>query len=81
MSTVTMPYATPDAWRAAAMRRATTIAAEEIRRRRAVAEAHHRAQGLPDADALADQELYILGKMALDEYRDYLIFKFMYGVD
>jgi hypothetical protein len=81
MNTTTMPYATPDAWRDAAMRRSSTIAADEVARRRAIAAAHHRTQGQPDADALADQELYILGKMALDEYRDYLIFKFMYGVE
>jgi hypothetical protein len=81
MSTETMPYATPDAWRDAAMQRPSAIAADEVERRRVVAAAHHRAHGQPDADALADQELYILGKMALDEYRDYLIFKFMYGVE
>ncbi|HXH65177.1 MAG TPA: hypothetical protein VNH42_06710 [Mariprofundaceae bacterium] len=76
-----MPYESPNDWRDAAMRRSATVGAEEVRRRRAVAEAHHRLHGQPDADALADQELYILGKMELDEYRDYLIFKFMYGVE
>jgi hypothetical protein len=76
-----MPFARPEDWRAAAMQRPVTIDDGEVRRRRAIAEDHHRRHGMPDADTLADQELFILGKMELDEYRDYLIFKFMYGVE
>ena len=34
---------------------------------------------MPDAEALADQELYIQGRMDLEEYRDYLLFRLMYG--
>lgn len=81
MSGMVMPFATPEAWRTAAMQRSSAIGAEEVGRRRAVAAAHHRRHGMPDADTLADQELYVLGKMELEEYRDYLIFKFMYGVE
>ena len=74
-----MPYATPDAWRAAALKRPVGVDAAEQRRRREIAEAHHRRHGMPDARALADQELYIQGRMGLDEYRDYLLFRGMYG--
>lgn len=81
MRDMVMPFATPDDWRSAAMQRSSAIDMEEIERRRAIAAVHHRRHGMPDADTLADQELYILGKMELEEYRDYLIFKFMYGVD
>jgi hypothetical protein len=81
MSGMVMPFATPEDWRTAAMQRSSVIDTVEIERRRAIAAAHHRRHGMPDADTLADQELFILGKMELDEYRDYLIFKFMYGVE
>jgi hypothetical protein len=81
MSGMVMPFATPEDWRTAAMQRSSVIDTVEIGRRRAIAAAHHRRHGMPDADTLADQELFILGKMELDEYRDYLIFKFMYGVE
>lgn len=74
-----MPYATPDAWREAALARPAGVDAAEQHRRRELAAAHHRRHGMPDAQALADQELYIQGRMDLDEYRDYLLFKGMYG--
>jgi hypothetical protein len=74
-----MPYATPDAWRVAALARPVGVGAAEERQRRQTAEAHHRRHGVPDAQALADQELYIQGRMDLDEYRDYLLFRQMYG--
>ena len=74
-----MPYATPDAWRAAALARAMGVDAAEQWRRRETASAHHRQFGLPDAEALADQELFIRGLMDLDEYCDYLLFRQMYG--
>lgn len=74
-----MPYATPDAWREAALKRPVGVDAAEQRRRREIAEAHHRQHGMPDAQALADQELYIQGRMDLTEYRDYLLFRLMYG--
>lgn len=74
-----MPYATPDDWRAAALRRPPGVDAIEQRRRRDIAEAHHRRHGMPDARALADQELYIQGRMTFEEYRDYLLFRLMSG--
>ena len=76
---VAMPYATPEAWREAALARPVGVDAAEQRRRREIAAAHHRRYGMPDAQALADQEFYIQGRMDLDEYRDYLLFKGMYG--
>jgi len=68
-------YATPDAWRRDAMRRPSAIDAAESDRRRQVAVAHNRSQGNVDADTLADQQLYIQGKMDIEEYQRYLLFK------
>lgn len=73
------PYATPDAWRAAALKRPVGVDAAEQRRRREIATEHHRRYGMPDAETLADQELYIRGRMDLEEYRDFLLFRVMYG--
>jgi hypothetical protein len=73
----TMPYATADAWRAAALKRPVGVDAAEQQRRRAIAAAHHHQHGMPDAEALADQELYIQGRMDLAEYQDYLLCRLM----
>lgn len=70
-------YANAEEWRQAAMRRESGIDAEEMAARRRVAEVHNREHGISDADTLADQELYIQGKMELDEYEAYLLFKHM----
>jgi len=68
-------YATPDVWREAAMARPNGVDDLEAARRRSIARRHYGSEGKPDADTLADHELYILGKMNLDEYQEYLVFK------
>ncbi len=63
-------------WREAAMSRKGGVSEEESERRREKVRVHHLAEGTePDADALADYELFILGKMDVDEYQQYLLFK------
>jgi len=62
-------------WRAAAMRRAGNIDDAEAGQRKAIADAHNQRQGINDADSLADQQLYIQGKMDMDEYQRYVLFK------
>jgi len=68
-------YSNPSEWREAAMLRSSGIGDDEINQRRAVADAHNRQHGISDADTLADQQLYILGKMGLEEYQRYLLIK------
>jgi len=71
-----MAYETAGQWREAAMRRENGVDEEESRRRREMVRQYHlREGGEPDADTLADYDLYILGKMELDEYEQYLLFK------
>lgn len=57
------------------MQRPSAIDAAESLRRQAIADNHNRQQGITDADILADQQLYIQGKMELDEYQRYLLEK------
>lgn len=57
------------------MRRYSDIDEAESGKRSAVAETFNRQRGNSDADTLADQQLYIQGKMELEEYQDYLLFK------
>ncbi len=57
------------------MQRSSTIGAAESSHRADIAHAHNQQQGISNADALADQQLYIQGKMDLEEYQDYLLFK------
>jgi len=72
-----MTYETAEQWRQAAMQRDDGVDAAESERRRRMVEEHHRAEGTqPDADRLADYELYIRGKMGLGEYERYLLFKY-----
>ena len=68
-------FSNADAWRDAAMARPTTISDEESARRSAQADAHNRDHNISDADVLDDQQLYIQGKMELEEYQDYLLLK------
>lgn len=71
-----MKYRNADEWRTAAMRRPDGVDGTEIEKRREIARRHHIAEGLsPDADTLADQELYIRGKMDIEEYQEYLLYK------
>ncbi len=57
------------------MQRESMIDAREIQQRRNLALAHNRRHHIDDPDTLADQELYIQGKMELREYEAYLLFK------
>lgn len=68
-------YTNADQWRRNAMQRPAAIGADESMRRQAIAEAHNRQEGTTDADILADQQLYIQGKMDIEEYQEYLLFK------
>ncbi len=71
-----MKYTTAQQWRDAAMQRANGVSeAESERRREIVRQYQLKEGGEADADRLADYELYILGKMDLDEYQQYLLFK------
>ena len=70
-----MTYVSAEAWWYAAMQRESTVSPEEELARRNKAHAHNQLNGIHDPDALADQELYILGKMDLQEYEAYLLFK------
>ena len=71
-----MKYETADQWRDEAMQRSDGGDAEESERRRQTVRTHHVDEGTePDAETLADYELYILGKMDVDEYQQYLLFK------
>jgi len=69
------PHADATQWYAEAMQRDSAIDAAEISRRRDIATAHNRQHQIDDAEILADQELYIQGKMPLNEYQQYLQFK------
>lgn len=71
-----MQYRNADEWRAAAMQRPDGVDADEVARRREIARGHYaKTGGEPDADTWADHELYIHGKMDLEEYQAYLLFK------
>ena len=71
-----MKYKTASKWYDAAMKRANGVTAEESERRREMAVQHRLKEGVEiDADTLADYELYILGKMDIDEYQQYLLLK------
>ena len=70
-----MTYQNAEQWWAAAMQRDAEIDPQELLTRRKVAQAHNQQHDIKDPDTLADQELYILGKMDLEEYEAYLVFK------
>ena len=58
------------------MLRESNISEVEISQRRALAAKHYATESVqPDAETLADHELYILGKMDMQEYEQYLLFK------
>ncbi len=69
-------YKTAEAWRDDAMQRENGVSDAEAASRRKQAEAHYKQEGVsPDADTCADHELFILGKMDMQEYEQYLLFK------
>ena len=62
-------------WRDAAMQRSSDIHVTESNQRKAAADAYNRQHGISAPDILADQQLYIQGKMDIEEYQKYLLFK------
>lgn len=62
-------------WHKDAMQRTSLCDAAESDRRRLLADAHNKKENMHDPDVLADQKLYIQGKMDVDEYQNYLLFK------
>ena len=75
MSGKRVKFTNAHAWRDAAMRRSSDINVAESNQRRAAADAYNQEQGISTPDMLADQQLYIQGKMGLEEYQEYLLFK------
>jgi len=70
-------YETAAEWQQVAMQRMQGVSRDEQDKRREQAQKHIQAEGIqPNADLWADYELYILGKMELEEYQDYLLFKY-----
>jgi len=69
------PYSSPKEWKAAAISRVEGISKQESETRQKLADTHNRQNGTTDLDALEDQQLYICGKMDIEEYQDYLLFK------
>jgi len=71
-----MGYRTADEWRKAAMKRENSVDAAASKHRREKVRQHQLQEGVEvDSDTLADYELYILGKMEVEEYQSYLYFK------
>ncbi|MDQ7002612.1 MAG: hypothetical protein Q9N02_08025 [Ghiorsea sp.] len=69
-------YKTAKIWRDDAMQRGNGVSDTEASSRCKQAEAHYEQESvLPDADTRADHELFILGKMDMQEYEQYLLFK------
>jgi len=70
-----VPFTNPDDWRKDAIQRTSLCDAAESDRRKILADSHNRKENMFDPDVLADQQLYIQGKMDVDEYQNYLLFK------
>jgi len=71
-----LEYSNANEWREAAMQRENGISDTESQQRRSQAALFYQQENTtPDADTLADHELFILGKMELEEYEQYLLFK------
>lgn len=68
-------YLNAAVWHAAAMQRSSLCDANKSRQRQTLADAHNQQNNIRDSNTLADQQLYIQGKMDKDEYQDYLLFK------
>ncbi|MDX8405435.1 MAG: hypothetical protein R8K50_04715 [Mariprofundus sp.] len=68
-------YSNPRLWYEAAMMRIPVLAQAEAAQRQIMADAHNANNNITDAEALADQKLYIQGYMELEEYERYLFFK------
>ncbi|MDQ6988742.1 MAG: hypothetical protein Q9M19_02590 [Mariprofundaceae bacterium] len=71
-----MTYNTAKAWWDDAMLRESELSAAEVGQRRAKVDLFfEQAVDKPSADTLLDYELFILGKMDMAEYEQYLLFK------
>ncbi len=71
-----MKYKTAQAWKEAAMQRPQGVDDGEMMRREKIARAHMLQGGKNvGSDVWEDYMLYITGKMALEEYQAYLLFK------
>lgn len=57
------------------MLRPDGVDSRESEARKKQAEAFNAQHAITDADQLVDQQLYILGKMDLEEYQAYLLLK------
>jgi len=68
-------YHSDQAWHESAMLRQNGVDKLESEKRRLQAEAHNQQHDITDPDILRDQQLYILGKMDMEEYQAYLLFK------
>ena len=75
MSHASYGYTTAAEWRHAAIQRPNGIDETTSGQRRSQADAHNKLENITDSDALNDQQLYILGKMDMEEYQAYLLFK------
>jgi len=68
-------FSTAHDWRDAAMQCESLCDVPESERRQLLADAHNKKENMFDPDLLADQQLYIQGKMDVEEYQNYLLFK------
>ena len=57
------------------MQRSSDINVTESNQRKAAADEYNRQHGISAPDILADQQLYIQGKMDIEEYQKYLLLK------
>jgi len=69
------PFNNAHDWYTAAMQRPSLCTPCESVQRQQQADTHNHQQHIHNADSLSDQQLYIQGKMDMDEYQDYLLFK------
>jgi len=75
-----MKYETALAWKKAAMHRDQCIGDKEVQRRKQMAKDHViRNKKEASGDGWDDYMLYIMGKMELEEYQAYLLFKHSNG--
>ena len=68
-------YESATEWRDAAMSRPNGVGNAEAEQRRSQADVHNHLHHVIDPDVLVDQQLYTLGKMGMEEYQAYLLFK------
>ena len=75
-----MAYKTAKAWKEAAMQRPQGVDDAEMHQREQQARKHVLQEGKqPVGDVWEDYMIYIMGKMDLEEYQTYLLFKYSKG--